>query len=148
MKEMEPGINLRPWAEFCPQCLVQCQIYSSHSKWTSPNPRFILLPYATTFSSVQFSHLVVSNSLWPHGLQHSRPSCPSPIPGACSNSCPLSWWGHSTISSSIIPFSSRLQSFPVSGSFPVSHFSHQVAEVLEFQLQHQSFQWIFKTDFL
>ena len=79
MKEMEPGINLRPRAEFCPQCLVQCQTYSSHSKWTSPNPRFILLPYATTFSSVQFSRSVMYDSLRPHGLQHSRLSCPSSL---------------------------------------------------------------------
>ena len=69
---------------------------------------------------VQFSRSVVSNSLWPHGLQHARPPCPSPAPGAYSNSCPLSWWCHPTISSSVVPFSSRLQSFPESGSFPMS----------------------------
>ena len=62
------------------------------------------------FSSVQFSCSVVSNSLRPHGLQHARLPCPSPTPGACSNSCPLSWWCHPTISSSVIPFSSCLHS--------------------------------------
>ena len=62
-------------------------------------------------SSVQFSHSVVSESLWPHGLQHTRTSCPSPTSRACSNSCPLSWWCHPTISSSVVPFSSCLQSF-------------------------------------
>ena len=67
--------------------------------------------------SVQFSHSVVSDSLRSHGLQHSRPPCPSPIPGACSKSCPLSRWCHPTISSSVIPFSSHLQSFLASGSF-------------------------------
>ena len=67
--------------------------------------------------SVQFSHSVVSNSLQPHGLQHSRPPCPSPTPWVYSNSCPLSQWCHPTISSSVIPFSSCLQSFPESGSF-------------------------------
>ena len=72
--------------------------------------------------SVQFSHSVVSDSLQPHRLQHTRPPCPSPTPGACSNSCPLSQWCHPTISSSVIPFSSHLQSFPASGSFPMSHF--------------------------
>ena len=72
--------------------------------------------------SVQFSHSVVSNSLWPHGLQHARLSCPSPTPRACSDSCPLSWWYHQTISSSLVPFSSRLQSFPASGSFQMSQF--------------------------
>ena len=61
-------------------------------------------------------------TLWPHGLQHARFPCPSPTPRAYSNSCPLSWWGHSTISSSVIPFSFCLQSSPVSGSFPVSQF--------------------------
>ena len=73
-------------------------------------------------ASVQFSHSVVSNSLWPHGLQQARPPCPSPTPGACSNSCPLSWWCHPSILSSVVPFSSHLQSFPASGSFPVSQF--------------------------
>ena len=71
------------------------------------------------FSSV---HSVVSSSLWPHELQHTRLPYPSPTPKACSNSCPLSQWCHSTISSSVIPFSSCLQSFPASGSFPMSQF--------------------------
>ena len=69
------------------------------------------------FSSVQFSHSVLFDSLWPHGLQHARLPCPSPIPGACSNSCPSSWWCHPSISSSVVPCSS-----PASRSFPVSHF--------------------------
>ena len=73
-------------------------------------------------SSVQFSHSVVSNSLWPHGLQHARPPYPSPTPGVYSNSCPLSPWCHPTIWSSVVTFSSRLQSFPASGSFQVSQF--------------------------
>ena len=72
-------------------------------------------------SSVQFSCSVMSNSLWPHGLQHARPPCRSPTPGVYSNLCPLSRWCHPTISSSVVPFSSRLQSFPTSGCFPVSH---------------------------
>ena len=71
---------------------------------------------------LQFSRSVMSNSLWPHKLQHFRLPCPSPAPGACSNSCPLSWWCHPTTSSSIIPFSSCLQSFPASGSYPMSQF--------------------------
>ena len=62
----------------------------------------------------------MSDSLRPHGLQHARPPCPSLSPGVCSNSCPLSRWYHPTISSSVVPFSSCIQSFPVSGSFPVS----------------------------
>ena len=67
-----------------------------------------------------FSRSVVSNSLWPHGLQHARPPWPWPTPGAYSNSCPLSWWCHPTISSSVAPFSPCLQSFPASGSFQMS----------------------------
>ena len=98
--------------------------------------------------SVQFSHSVVSNSLWPHGLQHARRSCPSPTPGAYSNSCSLSRWFHPSISSSVVPFSSHLQSFPASGSFPLSlFFTSGGQKVLELQLQHQSFQWIFRFDF-
>ena len=69
-----------------------------------------------------FSCSVVSNSLWPHGLQHTRLCYASPSPKTCSNSCPLSEWYHPNISSSVIPFSSCLQSFPTSGSFPVSWF--------------------------
>ena len=68
----------------------------------------------------QFSHSLVSNSLWPHESQHSRPPCPSPTPGVYSNSCPSSWWCPPAISSSVIPFSSCPQSLPASGSFPVS----------------------------
>ena len=64
----------------------------------------------------------MSDSLRPHGLQHARLPCPSPTPRACSNSCPSSWWCHPTISSSVVPFSSCLQSFPASGSFPMSQF--------------------------
>ena len=69
--------------------------------------------------SVQFSHSVVSNSLWLHGLQHTRIPCPSPTPTAWSNSCPLSRWCHPTISSSVGPFSSCFQCFPASESFPM-----------------------------
>ena len=72
--------------------------------------------------SVQFSLSVVSNSLWPHGIHHARLPRPSSTPVACSNLHPSSRWCHPTISSSVIPFSSRLQSFPGSGSFPMSQF--------------------------
>ena len=85
--------------------------------------------------------------LWPLGLQHARLPCPLPTPGACPNSCPSSRWYHPTISSSVVSFSS-LQSFPASGSFPMSQFFALGGQVLQFQLQHQSFQWIFRTDFL
>ena len=81
-------------------------------------------------SSVQFSCLVVSDPLWPHELQHTRSPCPSPIPRVYSNSCPLSWWCHSTISSSVIPFSSCLLSSQHQGLFKWVSSSHQVAKVL------------------
>ena len=74
------------------------------------------------FSSVQFTCSVMFDSLQHHGLQHARLPCPSPTPGTYSNSYPLHWWCHPTISSSVVPFSSCLQSFPTSGSFPVSQF--------------------------
>ena len=71
--------------------------------------------YWFNVSSAQISHSVVSDFLQPHGLQHARPPCPSPTPRFYPNSCPLGWWCHPNISSSVIPFSSHLQSFPVSG---------------------------------
>ena len=98
--------------------------------------------YNGIFSSVQFSFSVMSDSLRPHGLQLTRPPCPSPTPGVYSNSCPLSQWCHPAISSSVVPFSSCPQSFPASGSFQWVNSSYQGAKILEFQLQHQSFQWI------
>ena len=101
--------------------------------------------YNFQFSLVQFSRSVMSDSLLPHGLQHARPPCPSPTPGVYPNSCPLSWWCHPTILSSVIPFSSHPQSLPTSGSFKWVSSSHQVAKVLELQLQHQSSQWTPRT---
>ena len=85
------------------------------------NKSYFLVKYSH-IDSVQFSHSVVSDSLQPHGLQHTSLPWPSPNPGACSNSHPSSWWCHPTISSSVVPFSSCLQSFPAPGSFPVSQF--------------------------
>ena len=82
--------------------------------------RFFTTSATIQFSAFQFSHSVVSDSLRPHELQNARLTCPSPTPGAYSNSCPSSWWCHPVISSSVIPFSSCLQSFPASGSFPMS----------------------------
>ena len=95
-----------------------------------------------------FSPAGMSNSLWPHGLQHTRISWPSPSPGACSNSCPLSQWCHPTIPSFAIPFFSCIQPFPASGTFPVSRLFPSGGQVLELQLQQQSFWWIFRTDLL
>ena len=128
------------------------QLYSNHTffcvSYDIPQKRWTLIDLFLLLGSVPFSHSVGSDSLRPHGLQHARPPCLSPTPRAYSNSCPLSRWCHPTISSSVIPFSSCLQSFPASGSFQLSQFLHQVVKVLEFQLQNQSFQWIFRIDFL
>ena len=96
----------------------------------------------------QFSRSVMSDPLRPHRLQHARLACPSPTPRAYSNSCPLSRWCHSSISSSFVPFSSCPQSFPASRSFKWVSSLHQVAKVLEFQFQHQSYQWTPRTDLL
>ena len=92
--------------------------------------------------SVQFSRSVVSDSFQPHGPEHTRPPCPSPTPGVYPNSCPLSRWQHPTISSSVVPFSSRLQSFPATGAFLMIGLFASVGQVLE--LQHQPFKWIFR----
>ena len=106
-----------------------------HAIWISHSNIFVIIKHNTkcfpfilfvkiflVCSSVQFSCSVVSDSLQPHGLQHARLSCPSPTPRDCSNSCPLSRRCHPTITSSVVPFSSHLQSFPLSGSFPMSQF--------------------------
>ena len=90
----------------------------------------------------------MANSLRPHGLQHARPPCPSLTPGAYWNSCPSRQWCHPAISSSVIPFSSSFNLSQHQGLFKWVSSLHKVAKVLEFQLQHLSFQWIFRTDFL
>ena len=88
--------------------------------WNCPQNKLIICVVVVV--SVQFSCSVMSDSLQPHGLQDARPPCPSPTPGVYSNSCPSSRWCHPTISSSVIPFSSCLQFFPASESFPMSQF--------------------------
>ena len=90
---------------------------------------FLMSPLFASVS--QFSHSVVSDSLQPHGLQHTRLPCLSPTPGASSNSCPLHWWCHSSISSSVHQFSSHLQSFPASGFFPMSQFLASGSQSIE-----------------
>ena len=95
----------------------------------SPPSLPFLLPSFLQFGSIQFSLSVMSDSLWPHGLQHTRLLCPSPSLRACSHSCPLSWWCHPTISSSVAPFSFCLPSFSASRSFPMSRFFASGAEI-------------------
>ena len=91
--------------------------HSSISAWKTP---WTEEPGRPQSSSVQLSHSVVSDSLWPHESQHARPPCPSPTPGVYPNPCPSSQWSHPAISSSVVPFSSCSKSLPASGSFPKS----------------------------
>ena len=114
-------------SEVAQSCLTLCDPMDSSLHQAPPSMGFSRQEYWSGLSfpspSVQFSRSVVSDSLWPHESQHIRPPCPSPTPRACSNSCPLSWWCHPTISFSVVPFSSCLQSFPASGSFPISQLN-------------------------
>ena len=97
--------------------------HSVKNQWSAPGSfSFLDCPLSVQFSSVQFSRSVVTDSLRPHELQPARPPCSSPSPGVHSNLGPLSRWCHPTISSSVVPFSYCPQSFPASGSFPMSQF--------------------------
>ena len=107
MRKLRPKVTC-PRPKSCRQC-------SKDPNWDVSDSRDHPLNH-----SIQFSHSVMSNSLQPHEPQHARPPCPSPIPGVYPNSCPLSRWWHPTISSSVIPFSSCIQSFSASGSFPMN----------------------------
>ena len=122
----EPYVFIQIMYTFC-NILISCIFEHFHEY-------IYIYIYIYHINSVQFSCSVVSNSLRPHGRQHARPPCPSPTPGVHPNSCPLSRWCHPTISSSVVPFSSCLQSFP-EGLLQGVCSSHQVAKVLEFQLQ-------------
>ena len=120
--------NIASWYCYQPLYVSCCTTLLSFSKYCTTRLKkvyfwFVFHVFYLNLKSVQFSHSVVSNSFQPHGLQHARLPCPSPAPRAYSDSCPLSWWCHPTISSSIVPLSSCLQSFPALGAFQVSHFS-------------------------
>ena len=101
---------------FLPSIFPAIRVFSNESALCIRWPKY--WNFSFSISSV---HSVVSNSLQSHEPQHARPPCPSPTPRVYPNSCPLSWWCHPTTSSSVIPFSSCPQSFPASGSFPMSH---------------------------
>ena len=107
---LQPSRLLRPWDFPSKSTGVGCHCLLQH----------ILLKHVKISISLQFSHSVVSDCLWPHGLQHTRAPCPPPTPRAYSNSCPLSRWCHPTISSSHALFFFWPQSFPASGAFPMS----------------------------
>ena len=104
------------------QACRECKLVALKSEWM-------------TALGVQFSHSVMSDSLWLHGLQHAMLPCPSPTPRAYSNSCPSSWWCHPTISSSVVPFS-RFNLPQHQKKLQWVSSSHHMAKVLEFQLQH------------
>ena len=112
-----------PWLPHVFSVRWQLELLEDH-RWQEVLVRdlsFLLVAaLVAIFSSVQFSCSVLSDSLQSHGLQHARPPCPLPTPGVNPNSCPLSWWCHPAISSSVVPFSSCPQSFPASGSFQMS----------------------------
>ena len=127
------GVNTsRNYYHCCRSSLLNLTVWHvPDTQWSSKNGNYIMIIINTAFEpspltsgpgthSVQFSHSVGSDSLWPRGLQHTRLLHPSPTPRACSNSCPSSQWCHLTISSCVIPFSSCLQSFPASGFFSMS----------------------------
>ena len=101
---LQPYLSLKQFPKRTTVCMCVC-----------------LCVQARLVQSVQFSCSVLSDSSWPHGPQHARPPCTAPTPGVYSNSSPLRQWCHPTISSSVVPFSSHLQSFPASGSFQMSH---------------------------
>ena len=113
--------------QHCPRCVCTC---------------------VCIYPSVQFSCWVMSDSLWPHGLQYTRLPYQSPSTRACSNSCPLSRWCHPPFHPLLFPSPSTLNLFQHQSLFQWVSYSHLVAKILEFQLQHQSFQWVFRTDFL
>ena len=114
-EQMRPGCVNTPHSEVL--------LYHLWAMQTLAGPwAFLSLGFLTCKMVISSVQLLVSNSLWPHGLQHPRPPCPSPTPRVYSNSCSFSWWYHPTISPSVVPFSSHLQSFPASGSFQMSQF--------------------------
>ena len=122
--EIALPVLLQSYIKLCPggfkdSCPFLNVTQAPHTSSVTQNSLRVLIHFLW-FLLLLFSCSVVSDSLTPHRLLHARLPCPSPSPRACSNSCPLSWWCHPTISYSIVPFSSCLLYFPVSGSFPMS----------------------------
>ena len=134
-----------PWTEESGRLLAMGLQRMRHNwvTFTSHLPKMMVVR-GTAF---QFSCSVMSDSLQPHGLQHSRPLCPSPTPGSHSNPSPWSRWWHPTISSSVVTSPPVFNLSQHQGLFKWASSLHQVAKLLEFQLQHRSFQWIFRKAF-
>ena len=127
--ELSEVLSPRLQTLFCPQIKPNLQLSHCASFFQST----FLSPQFSWCISVQFSRSVAFDSLRPHGL-HTRLPCPSPTPGAWSDSCPLTQWCHPTISSSVIPLSSCLQSFPASGSFPMSYYLASGGQIIRTDL--------------
>ena len=127
---------------------VNNRVWNAILGWNLKIDRMIWVPFQSKPFNITVVVIQLLSRVQPHGLQHTRLPCPSLSPRVYSNSRPLSQWCHPTILSSAAPFFC-FKFFPASGSFPMSFSSsHQVSKVLELQLQHQSFQWIFRVDFL
>ena len=143
---LQSWIHLSNWTELNSPCLWTGRVNTVKMlillKWIYRFNSVLIKTLARIFVDMLlfFSCQVLSDSSWPHELQHTRLPCPSPSPGICPSSRLFNRWCHPTISSSVTPFSFCPQAFPASDSFLMSHLSHQEAKVLEFQLQHQSFQ--------
>ena len=130
------GTSCLRWRQQKKKSCRECETYPwwlSQSTWVLSH-HFHIFSWSFQFSSVQFSHTVVSNSLRLHELQHTRPPCPSPTPRVYSNSCPLSRWCHPAISSSVFPSPPAPNPSQNQGLFQWVNSSHEVAKVLEFQL--------------
>ena len=131
---------------YCEQMSYVFIMWFSSMLWLQPCPDPQEPDFFITHYSCSVAHLFRLFAT-PWTSKHARLRCPSLFPGVCSNPCPLSWWCHPIISSSTGPFSSCVPSFPASGSFPVSRLFALGGQVLELQLQHQSFQWIFRVEY-
>ena len=143
------SISLNSWGHSCTKLCYSNLYHHVSDLWFICQKELYELLLTGYFSeSVQFSGSVVSNSLQLHELQRARPPCPSPTPRVHSNSCPSSRWCHAAMSSSVVPFSSCPQSFPASGSFPMSQLFAWGSQSIGVSLQHQSLQRTPRTDLL
>ena len=139
------GSRVMFWYFIAGHCLLRCDMSCIQY---SPSTKFVFFwvyfKREDYFELLLFSHPIMSNSLWPHGLQHFRPLYPLPSSEICPSSCPLHQWCHLLMPS----FPSALNLSQHQGLFQQVSCSHQVTKILELQLQHQSFQWVFRADFL